>query len=176
MILTLLSTSTASGDDSIDITSNITSTYDHYMFVCTDMNPATDTRGFRVQFNAASQTGFNETITSSVFAATHYTDDTIRFAYTGGEDQDQGTSPQILMPAVGNGADESCAGILHLFRPASTTYIKHFYSRFHGHQASDYSVTSYVGGYINVTAAIDEISFDFDSGVMDGVIQMFGIA
>ena len=38
----LISTSTASGASSIDITSGIDSTYDEYMFVFTDINPATD--------------------------------------------------------------------------------------------------------------------------------------
>ena len=41
-IPTLLSTNTASTDASVSITSNITSTYDEYMFVCTDINPGTD--------------------------------------------------------------------------------------------------------------------------------------
>ena len=176
-IPTLISTHTASGDSELDITSGIDSTYDEYMFVCTDINPATNNRGFQFQVNAASASGFNETITSSASTTSHFGDDTTLFRYEPDDDQAQGTGYQVLVSAVGSGADESCAGILHLFSPASTTYVKHFYARFICHGgSSDVAQGEHVAGYINITAAVDEISFKVDSGNFDGVIQMYGIA
>ena len=76
---------------------------------------------------------------------------------------------------MGNGADESCSGILHLFRPSNTTYTTQFWSRMNTNTGIR-SWEDYVSGYINVTGAIDEISFKFASGNFDGVIQMYGIA
>ena len=76
---------------------------------------------------------------------------------------------------MGSGADESCAGELHLFNPASTTYVKHFWVRSMENRSDDYAWEMFVGGYINTTSAIDEISFKMDSGNFDGVIQMYGI-
>ena len=40
----------------------------------------------------------------------------------------------------------------------------------------EYSFDFFTAGYVNVTGAIDEISFKMSSGNMDGVIQLYGIA
>ena len=61
-IPTLISTSTASNAASVAITSGIDSTYDEYMFVMTDVGPATDNVVFQFQVNVAGQSGYNESI------------------------------------------------------------------------------------------------------------------
>jgi hypothetical protein len=172
----LISTHTASGSSSVDITSGIDSTYDEYMFVFTDINPATNGSEFQFQVNADGGSGFNETITSSFFRAGHDEANTHTFlSYDTGSDQAQGTAYQRLSTQVGNGADESCAGILHLFNPASTTYVKHFMAEVNEYQSNDYSIDQFLGGYINTTSAIDEISFKMSSGNFDGTIKMWGV-
>ena len=178
MALTLISTHTASASASIDITSGIDSTYDSYEFHCVNMHPATSgvTLGFQV--NAAAQSGFNETITSSAFRAYHReTGEETRLEYYASSDQAQGTAYQQITSGIGIETDESCSGILTLYAPSSTTYVKHFTSRLNGYNDSDYSVEVNIGGYINVTAAIDEISFKFSAGNIDaGTIKMFGVS
>ena len=176
----LISTSTASNATSVDITSGIDSTYNEYMFVMTDIHPETDRAYFTFQVNAAGQSGFNETITSSAFASYHKEVDssgTPTIAYKTANDQANGTAYQILEQEVDADNDSCTAGILHLFSPSSTTYVKHFHARLQ--TALDgtvmYSNESYIAGYINTTAAIDEISFKFSSGNMNGTIQMYGI-
>jgi len=176
-IPTLISTSTASDSSSIDITSGIDSTYDEYMFVFTDVNPVTDDMEFTFQVNAVGGSGYNETITSTYFRCLHdEADSQTGLAYGTADDQAQGTAFQAVADAIGNGADESCAGILHLFNPSSTTYVKHFYSRVQMYHLDDMSIERNAAGYINTTAAIDEISFKMTSGNFDGVIQMYGIS
>ena len=175
-IPTLISTATASGASEIDITYGIDSTYDEYMFVFTNINPATDDVNFTFQVNAAGASGFNETITSTFFAAYHAEDDgEAALGYFTDLDQAQGTAYQALNYDTGNGADENCAGILHLFNPASTTSVKHFYSRSSNYHQSNYAQDAYAAGYINVTAAIDEVSFKMESGNFDGKIKMWGV-
>tara|TARA_Y100000296_G_C4981450_1_gene160812 strand:+ start:10 stop:546 length:537 start_codon:yes stop_codon:yes gene_type:complete len=176
-IPTLISTHTASDTANVDITSGIDSTYDEYMFVFTDIGPATDQTGFQFQVNAAGASGFNETMTTTYFYAFHGEDgDDTYFNYEASLDQAQETGYQPLASYLGNGADESLAGILHLFSPASTTYVKHFYSRRNYYTSLNYTVDAFTAGYINTTTAIDEISFKMSSGNFDGVIQMYGIA
>ena len=176
-IPTLISTATASGASSVDITSGIDSTYDEYMFVCTDVGPVEDTATFTFQFNAAGGSGFNETITSTMFFAhLNEADGDASLAYSTASDQAQGTAYQHFWVEGGNGSDESGVGILNLFNPSSTTYVKHFYYRAHSYYASDYAFSHFGAGYINTTAAIDEISFKMNSGNFDGVIQLYGIA
>ena len=175
-IPTLISTHTASDSSSVDITSGIDSTYDEYMFVFTDINPATDGVHFSFQVNADGETGFNETMTTSFFKATHQENDaSTGLTYKTGYDQAQGTAYQPIAETAGNGSDECCAGILHLFNPSSTTYVKHFYSRVNEYHKDDSTIDFFVAGYINTTAAIDEISFKMSSGNFDGTIKMWGV-
>jgi len=177
-IPTLLSTATASGDSDISITSNIDSTYDEYMIVCTDIHPATNAANFRVQFNASGQSGYNEIITTTCFRAQQNgSASPAQLGYKTGHDRAQGDGPQTLAIEVNNDNDGSCSGILHLFTPANTTYVTHFYSRFsemfYGAGAHDV----FAAGYINTTAAITDVQFAFSSGNIDaGTFQLFGIA
>jgi len=178
-IPTLISTSTASDASEVDITSGIDSTYDEYMFVLTDINPADVQSDFGFQVNASGQSGFNETITSTAFGAYHREDaDSTALGYQTGQDQAQGTGYQQIMGNLGADTDECGGCILHLFNPSSTTYVKHFHSRAAWCNDDDpnYSWQMCVAGYINTTAAIDEISFKHSSGNFDGVIQMYGIS
>jgi len=176
MAMDLITTNTSSGAASSDFTTGIDSTYKLYIFKFYDVNPATDATLFTFQVNADGQSGFNETMTTTFFRAYHNEGDTARLlGYLTTSDQAQGTSYQQLADGVGNGADELFMGELHLFNPASTTYVKHFYARTGYQDAASYQVESFIAGYINTTSAIDEISFKFSSGNMDAVIQMWGV-
>jgi len=178
-IPTLIADNSADTTDltSIAFTSGIDSTYDEYMFVFTDINPATDTAALSFQVNAVGGDSFDETMTTTFFNAGHREDDsTAALNYVIDSDQAQGTAYQKITYGIGNGADESAAGILHLFSPSSTTYVKHFYSRFNEYYSDPLSSDRYIAGYINTTSAIDEIDFKMSSGNFDGLIQMYGIA
>ena len=176
-IPTLISTHTASDSSSIDITSGIDSTYDEYMFVFTDINPATDTAIFTFQANATDSDSYDETITSTFFRVYHREDDSsAALGYNTGSDQAEGTAYQQLSDSIGSGADESYAGTLHLFNPSSTTYVKHFYSRGQTYDGGNFAIDNFSAGYINTTTAIDEIRFKMSSGNFDGCIQMYGIS
>ena len=184
-IPTLIKTQTASDSASLDFVDGtadvvLDSTYDEYMFVFTDINPATDSARFSFQVNATDDAGGDydtSLITSTSFRAYHAESDSeAAIAYDAGGDLAQSASFQILTDIIGNGADESCAGIMHLFSPSSTTYVKHFYATLNAYQSSNYSIVHYTAGYINDTTAIDEIRFKMSSGNFDGVIQMYGIS
>ena len=180
-IPTLIKTLTASGDSSlsfVDGTADVTldSTYDEYMFVCTDVHPATDDIFFGFQVNASGESDYNETITSTFFQASHQeADDGAEVTYVASSDQAQGTALQYLTAEGSNDNDASVAGILHLFNPSSTTYVKHFYGDFELMGTAN-TKRDFPAGYINVTAAITEIEFKFSSGNIDaGKIKMWGV-
>jgi hypothetical protein len=182
---TLISTHTASSSSSLDITSGITSTYDVYEFVFTNMHPATtdDTFGFQVNAATGSNTsGFNQYITSTAFEAYHREDNsgTPNIGYLTGSDQAQTQLYQILTVGVSADTDSGASGVLTLYAPSSTTYVKHFIARSQAMaEANDpgTSVENDIAGYINAEEAMDEISFKFSSGNIDaGVIKMYGIA
>ena len=155
------------------------SSFDVLEFRFDNMHPATDGADFQFQVNAAGQTGFNEVMTTTAFQVYHNESDTDTILnYHDGKDQAQGTAYQTLASYnIGNDADQSVSGILRLYAPSSTTYVKHFTSDGNGSYQTEYSISLSVAGYINVTAAIDEISFKFSSGNIDaGQIKMYGIA
>ena len=175
--LNLLSTQTASNAASVSFTTGIDSTYDVYIFKFVDVNPASDGAEFQWQANAVGASGFNETITSTYYLARHTEDGntTTGPAYDPGNDQDQGTAYQYIAQGVGSEADESAVGELFLFNPSSTTYVKQFYSTSAMTQSGTQAAHDFSGGYINTTAAIDEISFKFSTGNLDAVIKMYGL-
>ena len=179
--LNLISTQTASSSSTIDFTSGIDSTYKEYIFKFIDIHPAAVSQ-FSFQGNAAGGSGYNETITSTSFQSFHREDDSsTSLNYRTGDDQAQGTSFQVLTNNVGDDADQSCSGTLHLFNPSSTTFVKHFMStiqvyRSTGSSAEASSVQHFSAGYFNTTSAIDEIQFKMGSGDIDaGTIKLYGL-
>lgn len=177
--LTLISSATASGSASVSFTSGIDSTYDEYVFYCVDIHPSSNSIAFTFQVNASGGSGFNEAITSTYFDADNLEaggGGTLQ--YEAADDQANGTAYQKVTRATGNDADACAAGVLHLFNPASTTYVKHFYSRFEEYfTSSPRIIDDFSSGYINTTAAITQIDFKFSSGNIDtGNIYMFGVS
>jgi len=175
----LLSTQTASDSASITFSSDITSTYGEYIFKFYNINPATDVQSFTFQANATDDPGGDydaSPMTTTLFRATHNEADGItNLEYRSDREQAEGTAFQQLIQGPGNGADESLAGELHLFNPASTTYVKHFYSTITELYHSDYNQIWRCAGYFNDTTAIDDIQFKMTSGNFDGKIKMWGV-
>jgi hypothetical protein len=154
------------------------SSFDVLEFRFMNMHPATDAAWFGFQVNASGQTGFNEVITSTFFRAYHNEGDSAAaLSYDSGKDQAQGTAYNYLTPSAGNDNDQAVSGVLTLYAPSSTTYVKHFTGTTATANDTDYIQNSFSAGYINTTAAIDVISFKFSSGNIDaGQIKMYGIA
>ena len=175
-ISTLISTSTASNASSIAITSGIDSTYDEYMFVMTDVNPASANVHFRFNGSTDSGSNYDVTKTTTAFRATHQTG-TEYFGYHVQTDLAQSTGYQILGRELGSDSSESFCGVLHIFSPSSTTYVKHFYSRMSSNWSSAGEQDYFIAGYINTTAAITAIDFKMTAtgNMDDGTIKMYGV-
>ena len=175
---TLIATATSDGSDSsLGFTSGIDGTYDVYEFIFTNIHSQNDAETLGVQFNASGGSGFNETITSTFFDANSNEGTSGWLSYDTGYDQAQGTAYQPLAVNPGNDGDQSVSGILTLYAPSSTTYVKHFLIRLNRTQKDEYHMDTHVAGYINTTSAIDEIDFKFGGGeIQGGEIKMYGIA
>ena len=175
---TLIATATSDGSDSsLGFTSGIDGTYDVYEFIFTNIHSQNDAETLGVQFNASGGSGFNETITSTFFDANSNEGTSGWLAYDLLYDQGNGTAYQTLAVNPGNDGDQSVSGILTLYAPSSTTYVKHFLIRLNRTQKDEYHMDTHVAGYINTTSAIDEIDFKFSGGeIQGGEIKMYGIA
>ena len=185
---TLISTHTASASSSLDITSGIDSTYDVYEFRFENIHAATDNVNFTFQVNATDGADYNDSPITSTFIYVGHRETggaTTGPGYDAGFDLGESTSYQPLAVYFGNGNDESGSGVLRLYAPSSTTYVKHWTSEVNnittdwgsGTPADRYTFSTYVAGYINDTTAIDNISFKMSSGNIDaGEIKMYGVA
>ena len=176
--MVFISKVTASSSATIDFTSGIDSTYKEYVFTFKNIHPSASNPNFGFQVDTGTNTNYNQTITSTYFAG-YQTEDggTAALGYITGQDQAQGTGFQTLADQIGNGNDESTAGMLHIFNPASTTFAKHFIGRFQGYNGSDYSTDLNIAGYVNTTTALTRVQFKFSSGNIDaGDICLYGIA
>ena len=160
------------GSDSVDLDN----TYKTYLFRFVNIHPANDNVDFEFQGNAAGGSGFNETITSSMFIAEHKENDNTDFTYRGSNEQAQGTSFQDIAYNVGNDNDQGLSGELYLFNPSNTTFVKHFMANIATHAHQENIINHYTAGYFNTTSAIDEIQFKFSGGNIDsGRIALYGI-
>ena len=174
--LVLISTTTASSDSTISITSGIDSTYKEYIFKFINMHPSDDRRKFQFQ-GTTDGSNFNVTMTTTWFQAYHKEDGSdTTLSYIAGEDQAQGTSFQSLCEDTGADNDQCFSGQLHLFDPSNTTFVKHFIAVGNETYFSDYCNNAYVAGYFNTTSAITGLQFKFDTNNIDsGTIKLYGV-
>ena len=173
--LVLISTTTASSSSTVDITSGINSTYKEYQVHFIDVHGSADDES--LQFNMTTDgTNFNVSKTTTYFVAYHNEagNDT-SLQYETSRDLAQGTGFQILNDRLGTDNDQCVSGVLHLFDPSNTTFVKHFMSR--STSQFDRVTDVYCAGYFNTTSAINAMQFKFDSGNTDaGVIKLYGIS
>ena len=169
------------GSNSVDLDN----TYKTYYFKFVNIHASGSSGDLVFQGNAAGGSGFNETITSTVFQSAHSEDNTTNaeIGYTGSADQANGTGFQIISATVGNGNDECVSGVLILYDPSNTTFVKHFMIKTNDIEATNYLENRLQGGYFNTTSAINNIIFRFytDTGlgtsvqIQGGTIDLFGV-
>ena len=181
--MTFIKKLTASSSGTLDFVGGASgvvfdSTYKEYVFICNDIHPSASNPNFGFQVDVGTATSYAQTITSTYFAGyQNEAGDTAALEYVGGQDQAEGTGLQTLADQIGNGNDESTAGMLHIFNPSSTTFVKHFIGRFQGYNGSDFSTDLNIAGYVNTTTALTRVRFKMSSGNIDaGTITMYGIA
>jgi len=176
-IWTKISTFTSDGSDATaTFDSGIDSTYPIYVFKFIAIHPETDDKNLTVNFRDGS-TAYDATKQTTYFHSTHGEDDgSASLAYVSGHDQAQSTSAQIISEGISSDADHGSSGELWLFNPSSTTFQKQFFCRSNGTRHSNISSDVFVGGYVNVTAAIDGVQFAMSSGeIQGGKIKMYGL-
>jgi len=178
-------TANISGVSNISFTSGIDSTYKEYVFYFVNMHPSSGGNNFTFQADTGTNTNYNQTITSTSFRAFQVEDASVNsFGYRTGEDLAQSTSFQQLQMSLGNDNDQSAIGILQVFNPSSSVFVKHFLATT---QTSRYNVggtangtgstyNSYIAGYFNTQTPLTRFQFKMSSGNIDsGEILLYGV-
>jgi len=175
---------TASSSDDlsfVDGTSDVVldDTYKEYVFTLNNMHA--ETSGNNPKMTASTNTGssYGVTATTTDFRVTHNEAGTATsLTYRTATDLAQSSDPVHIFGGTGTGIenDECCVGIIHLFNPSSTTFVKHFIARTHGYSDDDRAYSNFSAGYFNTTSAIDAIQFaNADDAIDAGDICLYGI-
>ena len=175
--LVLISTFTSDGSDATaSFTSGIDSTYKEYLFVFNSIHPETDAKRLGFQCSTDGGSSYGVTTTTTHFIGYHREDgSSSELSYKTANDLAQSTD-FIQFEKCGNDNDQCLSGILKLYNPSSTTFVKHFLgvsSNAHEYPAA---LNANIAGYFNTTSAINAVQFKFDSGeIQGGTIDLFGV-
>ncbi len=163
-------------DGSSDVV--LDNTYKEYVFTFNNIHPQTDNADFGFTLSIDSGSNYNVAKTSSYFNAYQNEAGTsTSLTYQTDYDLAQGTGAQFLLNDLGNDADQSGCGFLHLFDPSSTTYVKHFIFEGPIIVGGDFAAGNYMAGYGNTTSAVDAVQFSMNSGNIDaGDICLYGLS
>jgi hypothetical protein len=176
--LILLSTQTASASANISFTTGLNSTYDEYIFKFINIHPATADANFRFQVSTDGGSNYATTLTSTSFRARHNeAGSASALEYRTNADQAQTDNFQVIAENLATSNDDNGGGEMQLFNPSSTTYVKHFISRFTSYQNSEGgNQDQYTAGYFNTTSAVNAVRFAMSSGnIDDGIIKLYGV-
>jgi len=179
--MTLIKTLTASSSSTLSFVDGAASvvlddTFDSYLFKFINIHPASNNVDFQFNMSADAGGNYNVTKTSSFFQAERSEAGGGGLAYSANDDLAQDAGFQNISDAVGTDNDASSNGILTIFNPSSTVFMKHFTARLNGMYNSSYIVDCHSAGYANTTSAVDAVQFKFSSGaIASGVIKLYGI-
>ena len=172
----LITTNTVTDGAASAFTTGIDNTYKLYIFKFINIAPATDGANFYWQGSINAGVAYGVTTTTTCFTAyQNEAGSDNNLTYQDSLDQALSTDYMQFANTIGNGADECCAGELHLFNPSSISYYKQFYAFTTNAYNAAYMKASRVGGYARVFTPINAIKFTTSSGTFNGTIKMYGI-
>ena len=174
----LLATETISSDANVAFTSVLTSAYKEYIFGFIDIHGQTDDANFT--FNGSDDTSSHSydviKTTTNWESGIAENDAQEGLQYSGTRDLAQSTAYQQLYGGTDNENDYCFSGYLHIWNPAGTTFVTHFYSDIHGVHNGYTAKRTQIAGYFNITGAITAVDFKQSSGNLDsGKIKVWGV-
>ena len=180
--MTLIKTLTASSSGTLSFVHGTSSvvfdgTYKQYVFKFIDIHLGSNDQDITFNVSIDSGSNYNVAKTTTHFQAyNNETNGVEGLAYSGGGDLAQGTGFAVLGEDFGADNDQASSGIMTLFDPSSTTFVKHFTVQFSQAHQADYNQNIFTAGYANTTSAVNAIQFKISSGNIDsGTIKMYGI-
>ena len=167
----LLSTNTiSSAVSSVDITSNIDSTYKTYMFDLINIHPGTDNSAFRLLFQ----------IGGSFITSNHYDYAVHRIQSNNSDsyDYDSDTDGMTINNNLGNASDESISGRIFLHNPSDTTFNTTMLFNLAYFNNNNVFTQTHGGCALDNSGAVTGVRFAFSNGgnLDSGIIKLYGVA
>ena len=152
-------------------------TYKEYLFTLKNIHAGTDDTGLTFNVSIDGGTNYNVAKTTTFFRATHGEDGSSgAIAYVTGADLAQGTGFARLDNDMGSDNDQCMSGILSLYNPGQTSFVKHFISRTSVSRPTNRANDVNTSGYANTTTAVNAVQFKMNSGnIGSGDICLYGI-
>ena len=182
--MTFISKTTISSPvSSVQFTSGIDNTYKEYIFLLVNLHPNSNSEpDIKINFSSDGGSNYNVAKTTTVFYADHNESGSSSGLQYLDIDLAQGTGGQYVgYNLEESDADSSLSGIVHLFNPSDTTFVKHFMINLNMMHLEPQSNHYYIAGYCNTTSAINAVNFtgeysEGSSGNIDsGEIILYGI-
>ena len=167
--LNLISTTTASGDSTIDIT-GMDSTYKNYKIIISNMHPSVDGGVLNVQYimGGSAQSG-------SYYNYYNHLGYTGGYAYNASQDA---TMAKLVYGSIGNANDESMSAEIFIPNPSETTFRKMIIAQY-GYVDNDAHtrVGQHMSHWEYSTVALTGLRFLMNSGTIDGgIFKLYGIS
>ena len=152
-------------------------TYSAYVFKFNNVHPSNDNVEFQWNGSVDAGSNYNVTKTTTVWQAGHdESGSSASLGYDSGADKKQSTAYSRLARNCSSDADHGTSGELWLWNPASTTFMKPFFSRTTSSDRNNFSYHLFTGGYLNTTSAVDAVIFKFSSGTLEsGDCRVYGL-
>jgi len=173
--ITFLTSATASSSATLDFTTNLTSTYDAYLFVLAGLIPQTNAQDLWIRISTDGGGTWKS-------GGTDYRYMSLLLGYaTGGTNSLAAAQLQVNATGAGttnisNAAGNTINGCIYLFNPAVATFPAFSMNLCFVDSAAGYEVTSVGSGAYNTAAAINGVRFLMSSGnITSGVIRLYGI-
>ena len=180
---TVIKKITASGSSTISFvngTSDVVLDSTYKMYAVNVINAHMSADQTNLQWNMSDDTGSSYNVTKTTVAYDTYQAEAggggVGYNASADKNAGSGAIPLTFEVDLGADADQCVSGIMYLYAPASTTFVKFFtwYGNFSGY--ANYTVQTYVSGYGNTTSAVDAIQFSPTSGNIDvGEFTLLGL-
>ena len=155
------------------------STYPVYLFKFIGIHPSNNGVKFTFQVSINGGSGYGVNTTCTYWGHYHNEAGTAAsVGYEAASDVSNATSEiQLIREDKLSGDNDHCGtGELYFFSPSNTTFAKNYLARTQANHEAEYTMDSFIGGYIDTTSAVNAIRFSVSAGNMDGgVIKMYGI-
>lgn len=117
--LVLLQTATASASATVDLTTGITSTYDEYLIVYSDVVPGTDNTDLYLRVSQDGGSTFKSGASDYRWGRYAWTDGAATAA-----SGSTGATHYMVMLGLGNATGETCSGEVRILRPSTSSGYK----------------------------------------------------
>ena len=174
--MVLLSTATASASSSLNFTSLISSTYNSYKFILSDIRPATDDVELWLRTSTDNGSTYDSSANNYEWVQNNFTIGATPADAFEGSDTD--TKIRLVNDSnkIGNNAAYTVCGEVNLYNPLGTVASKLIHARLRYRNNGGVGLISETWGHRDATSDIDAIRFLMSSGnITSGNIKMYGL-